>query len=339
MIPPDKQVQFERLLQRTKDAVLVQLTTIKQPSSLSGDAFEKIVFDQAERAAIGTEFEGTLEHTANKDFPDILVDEVFGIEVKATKSNHWYSTGNSVLESSRIKTVEYISMFFGKLGGNPAIEFRNYEECLSDIVATHHPRYKINMHLDEAGSIFNKMKTDYDTIRTSDNRIATIRTYYKSLMKEGDALWWIDDSAEELQAVSPIIKKFSSLDKDTKNLIQSELFAIFPEVFSNSNKKYENIPAYIAARYGVVTANVRDIFTADGRVLVTYNRESFVAPRIIGEMCRLSTKIQQSLEERNTVDKWLEQINEYATWIDMPYSLSVLFAAATRGEVVVIKAV
>lgn len=57
------------------------------------------------------------------------------------------------MESTRNKDVERIYMTFGKLGGSPAFITKPYEDCLSEIVVTHYPRYLINMKLEHGNTI------------------------------------------------------------------------------------------------------------------------------------------------------------------------------------------
>lgn len=340
----EQKEQFENLLALTRSTVLNQLISVPNPSSLSGGDFELIVYENAVVNASQTPFEGKLVHTADREFPDIVAAGFFGIEVKATKKDDWRSIGNSVLESSRVDTVEKIYMFFGKLGGSPDIKFRNYEDCLKGISVTHYPRYQIDMLMDETNSIFKKMGVEYDEIRKSSNPVSTIRSYYKQQMREGDALWWIGDDAEDMPALSPIIKNFSSLDRDTKEEIKAKIFCYFPEIFSETTKKYERIPAYLASQYGVVTANLRDNFTAGGQVTVTYQGETFRVPQIIGETLRLSKVIWDTLAEQNEVqmsnywakhiedfvsaqDAWLNEVSRNVTSMGLPYRFSEVFLA------------
>ncbi len=340
---------FERLLEQTKATVLGQLTSIAQPNSLSGDAFELIVFDNAVNNAISTPFEGKLVHTADREFPDIVANGYFGIEVKATKKDDWTSIGNSVLESSRIDTVEKIYLFFGKLGGSPDIKYRNYENCLSGISVTHYPRYQINMLLADEDSIFRKMGTDYDTIRNSDNPVSPIRTYYKAQMKEGDSLWWIGDDIEDMPALSPVIRNLSSLDNDARDEIKAGIFAYFPEIFSNGTKKFERIPAYLASQYGVVTSNLRDYFTAGGQVELSHNGTTMRVPQVVSEALRLSKKIEACLENKNEVQMsnywlkhiegfttakqaWLDEIDRQSTSMELDAKLSELFETKLNSQ-------
>lgn len=303
-------------MERTKASVLEQLKTIEKPQTLSGAEFELITYENAVLNARETPFEGKLIHTADREFPDIVAAGLFGVEVKATKKDDWTSIGNSVLESSRIDTVENIYMFFGKLGGTPDIKYRNYEDCLRGISVTHYPRYQIDMLMSEENSIFKKMGVDYNTIRSSSNPVKAIRSYYKSQMREGDALWWIGDDAEDMPSLSPIIKNFSSLDTDVKNTIQGQLFAFFPELFSNSSKKYERIPAYLASQHGVVMPNVRDLFSAGGQVEVTHDGQTFRVPQVVGELLRLAPRVRDSLMGVNRVqlsNHWQKHIENFTT--------------------------
>jgi hypothetical protein len=344
----EQKAQFENLLESTRDSVLEQLSTIESPSTLSGADFELITYENVVLNARQTPFEGKLVHTADREFPDIAAAGLFGVEVKATKKDDWTSIGNSVLESSRITTVEKIYMFFGKLGGSPDIKFRNYEDVLKGISVTHYPRYQIDMLMSENNSIFRKMGAEYDTIRNSSNPIKTIRAYYKSQLKEGDALWWIGDDVEDMPSLSPIIKNFSTLNRPTRDDIKANLFAFFPELFSESSKKYERIPAYLASQYGVVTANLRDTFTAGGQVEIRHKGQTFRVPQVIGEALRLAPKVRKCLENINQVelsDYWQKHLDDFTTaeeeWIDevdhntlhmdLTYRFSELYIAALEG--------
>jgi hypothetical protein len=105
---------FQLLLSNSKKLVLDELNAINKPHLLSGNEFESISLNAAQKSAQGTVFENRIYQTADRDFPDIVANDYWGIEVKATKKDDWRSIGNSVLESSRISTVEKIYIFFWK---------------------------------------------------------------------------------------------------------------------------------------------------------------------------------------------------------------------------------
>ena len=290
--------ESEKLLSDTRNALLTALSIIPTGiNKISGNEFESMVYEEAKGCAKGTKFEDELVHTADREFPDIVAADYYGIEVKATKNDSWTSIGNSVLESSRVVGVEKIYMFFGKLGGKPDIRYRNYEECLKGISVTHYPRYQIDMNLPKGNSIFEKMDVPYDTVRNMDNPIKVIRNYYKTQMSEGDSLWWIDDDGDNIPALSPVIRNYSTLSAKEKDSIVASIMAFFPEVFKqNAPKKYERIPAFLVSQYGVVCQNVRDLFSAGGQVELKYNGEKVFVPQVVSRVSGLANGIKKRIE-------------------------------------------
>lgn len=324
--PTIERIEVEQLLADTRVGTLNTIATFGHPERVTGNEFEEIVYEVAKSYARGTNLEGQIVHTADREFPDIVAAGRYGIEVKATKKNDWTSIGNSVLESSRISTVEKIYLFFGKLGGKPDIRFRDYESCLKGISVTHYPRYQIDMELPIGASIFDKMQIPYDELRTMQNPIQEVRRYYKSQMAEGDSLWWIDDDAESLPALSPVIRNLSSLSPEEKDVVVSSIFAFFPEVFSNSAKKYERVPAFLASQYGVVTANLRDFFTAGGKVLIDYNGGKIQVPQIVYRARLLAPKIHARLagKSQQTLENyWGHKVNSGFTGADAAWCTEV----------------
>lgn len=339
---------FEALLEATKVSVIEKLRYIERPASLSGNDFELLTFEEMNKCAIGTGFEGSLVHTSDREFPDIVAKGFLGVEVKATIKDVWVSIGNSVLESSRVATIDKIYIFFGKLGGNPDIEYRNYEDCMRGIAVTHYPRYQIDMHLLEGESIFDRMGVNYDVMRKSKNPVSHVRKYYKSQMTAGDALWWIDDDIGDTPILSPVIKNFSSLCTAERDDIKAELFILYPEVFSRSSNKYKRIPAYLASRYGVVCSNVRDIFTAGGQISLTSTEgKKHKVPQIVGELVRLAPLIEKRLSstsmtelanswERHVGDygnaqsEWFYELNKQSSGLDLSAKLSSFYEQALK---------
>lgn len=342
--PQVEESDFLDLLEKSKQSIITRLRyNPVESSKLSGDAFELLTYEEMCKNAISTPFEGRLIHTADREFPDIVAAGYYGIEVKATKKDGWTSIGNSVLESSRISTVKRIYILFGKLGGTPDVMCRRYEDCLRGIAVTHYPRYQIDMNLADGNSIFDLMNVSYDTMRNDDNPVKYVRNYYKTQMSEGDALWWIDDGDDSVPELSPVIKNYSSLDTEVRDGIKADLFILYPEILSNSSNKYKNVPAHLASRYGVVCPNVRDIFTAGGRVpMKDADGNEFTVPQVVGELIRLAPLIErklqsQSMEEltnswghyvNETLDAeqaWMYEINRHAVSLELEVKLSSLY--------------
>lgn len=343
-IPEDDFLEFLELSRR---AIVDKLRDgTEDVSRMSGDAFELLVFNEMCSLSEGTHFQGELIHTADREFPDIVAAGYYGIEVKATKKDGWTSIGNSVLESSRITSVEKIYILFGKLGGVPDVIYRGYEECMRGIAVTHYPRYQIDMKLVSGQSIFDHMNVSYDTMRSDKNPVRYVRNFYKSQMSEGDALWWIDDGDDSVPELSPVIRNYSSLDSDTRDGIKAELFILHPEILSNSSNKYKNVPAYLASRYGVVCANVRDIFTAGGQVILqNVDGAEFRAPQIVGELLRLAPLIDIKILQKTAVELsnswghhvndsqsskelWLSEIDRHSSTLGLDARISDLYERA-----------
>lgn len=161
----------------------------KKVATLLGRNLEPFVKDVMTEIAVGTPFENSIELIGGQKFPDIVAKRFYGIEVKTTTQNHWKSTGNSVLESTRVNDVERIFMLFAKLASPIEFRCRPYEEVLSEVVVTHSPRYLIDMNLEKGKTIFDKIKMPYDTLRKKENPIKPIVNYYKSKLKAGEELW------------------------------------------------------------------------------------------------------------------------------------------------------
>ena len=144
MTPPiQTHVEF---LERVKQSLISRSKT-ESFSKLSGEEWEEIVFQECLKLSAEEQLDWTIENTKSAEFPDIVLNKVFGVEVKATKDDHWTTLGNSINESRRISTVEVVYFFFGKLGGEFEISVKPYEKCIKNIATTHYPRYIVDMNL------------------------------------------------------------------------------------------------------------------------------------------------------------------------------------------------
>jgi hypothetical protein len=288
---------FLSLLSHTKTNCLTQLQIMgTEAINLNGDKFETLVLNNSVKASMNTEFEGHVLQTSPHAFPDIIAKGYFGMEVKVTKDNKWSSTGNSILETTRVPDVEHIYMFFGKLGGGTDIKYRPYQDCLSEIGVTHSPRYKIDMDLLEGESIFDKMGVAYDELRKEKNPISKIKDYYRKQLKNGQELWWIDAQVEE-RTVSPIIKPFRMLPKNEKEKFKTEAMILFPEIFGRNQMKFERPATYLITEYNTVSANMRDHFTSDGKVTVNVNGVEELVPRIFFNLMKKAKDIEILLDK------------------------------------------
>lgn len=282
--------RFIELLEKSKDILVSRL---RKNNNISALDFEGLVCEKMQEASSGTEFEGTIKQTEAYAFPDIVANGYFGVEVKITTKDHWTSTGNSVLETSRIEEVERIFIMFGKLDGEPDVRYRLYQECLPEISVTHSPRYRINMDLPNGKSIFDKMGVSYDNLRTSGNTIQEIKSYYRGQLKDGEGLWWID---EESEAPSPVIKQFRTLEPENRERFKVDCMILFPELFKN-RANYERAATYMITEFGAVSTSLRDAFSAGGKQEVLVAREKKSVSQMLSQLHDYAPKIASRINE------------------------------------------
>lgn len=291
-------------------------------SVLAGNKLEPYVKDVMTDLAIGTPFENSIECIGGQRFPDIVAKKFYGIEVKTTTQNHWKTTGNSVLESTRVENVERIFMLFAKLASPIEFRCRAYEECLSEVVVTHSPRYLIDMNLEKGKTIFDKIKMPYDTLRKKENPIRPIIDYYKSKLKPGEDLWWMDQ--ENSKASSIVIKSWPNLSTKEKQEVKYKAMVYFPELFSNSGTKFGRLAIWLITREGIVCPNIRDLFTAGGKGQRSVGKKTYKnIPRIFLNMFDNLDFIIEAIEQTSVIELseyWGIKTSEkkkIADWIEL----------------------
>lgn len=293
-----EQREFEGLLSTSK-SLIEKEAKISPEYFLNRTAtdFEKDVYESLCNAAKGTDFDNTIYLISGHKFPDIIAGKFYGVEVKTSKQNQWRSTGNSVLESTRVDNVERIYIFFAKLANPLGFRYRLYQECLYDIAVTHSPRYLIDMELEDGKSIFDKIGMSYDELRNQNNPIKPIVAYYRSIAKRGEEPWWMDSGETPELIIKPTVSLWSNLSPEDKGFLRNEAMARFPEIFGRSSTKYQNLASWLAARHGIVDSSLRDRFSAGGTVdLEIGNRLYNKLPRVFGYLYENSTEIIESVK-------------------------------------------
>ena len=300
----------------------------KKVATLLGRNLEPFVKDVMTEIAVGTPFENSIELIGGQKFPDIVAKKYYGIEVKTTTQNHWKTTGNSVLESTRVNDVERIFMLFAKLASPIEFRCRPYEEVLSEVVVTHSPRYLIDMNLEQGKTIFDKIKMPYDTLRKKENPIKPIVNYYKSKLKAGEELWWMD-SENSNSASNIVIRIWNNLQPSEKQDIKNRAMIYFPELFGNRSDKFNRVAVWLATRQSIVCPNIRDLFTAGGKVDIiigtkTYQRVPRIFLNLFNNLPKILENIMQisavelseywemKTTEKSKVSDWVELVSESA---------------------------
>lgn len=320
---PNKR-DFDLLLKSTISELNVRAkSSSKKVATLLGRSLEPYVKDVMTDLAIGTAFENSIELIGGQKFPDIVAKKYYGIEVKTTTQNHWKTTGNSVLESTRVDNVERIFMLFAKLATPIEFRCRPYEEVLSEVVVTHSPRYLIDMNLEEGNTIFDKIKMPYNALRKKENPIRPIVDYYKSKLKPGEELWWMD-AENNSKPSSIVIKIWTNLLLKEKQELKNRAMAYFPELFGNSSDKFGRLAIWLVTREAVVCPNVRDLFTAGGKSDYVIGKKIYRkvpriflnlfdnVPSIIETIAQTSAFELSEYWEIKTTDK-----NKFFDWIEL----------------------
>ena len=260
--------EFEVLLKNSYG--LIQKQASEDPEYFmhrSALDFEEDVYHVFCEAARNSDFDKTIHLISGHKFPDLVINGFYGVEVKTSRQNNWKSTGNSVLESTRIEDVERIYLFFARLAEPIEFMFRPYQDCLYDVAVTHSPRYLIDMNVEKGDSIFDKIGLSYDELRLSENPIKPIVSYYRDIAKPGEETWWMDVSESPDHIIKPTVTLWSNLTKEEQERLRIKAFARFPEVFGKSTrKKYQRVASWLAARHGIVDSALRDKFSAGGKV-------------------------------------------------------------------------
>ena len=318
---------FNKLLEKT-------LTNLKEDSkkksehylTLLGTKLENQVLNVMQDCAKGTSFENSIELISGQKFPDIIANKFYGVEVKTTKQNHWKTTGNSVLEGTRVDGIERIFMLFGKMFSPIEFKCRPYEDCLSEVVVTHSPRYLIDMDLSKGNTIFDKLKIPYDTLRKESNPIQPIVDFYSKQLKEGEQVWWL----EAEQSKSLIIKIWNNLSISERKEYIKKAMVYFPEIFSSKGDKFNRFAIWLVNSEGIVCPNVRDAFTAGGQGQIKWNNKVYNGiPRIYTNLLDSIKDVVQILEgtedeflsemwnleiKKSAFNTWLEKIDEFSKY-------------------------
>lgn len=308
--------------------------------NIGPNEMEEKVLKKLNQISKGTIYYDSFRRVNSQEFPDLVSETTkCGIEVKQTKGDKWITTGNSIMEGSRVDGIDNIYLFFAKLSSPIVHKWRKYEDCLADVLVTHSPRYKIDMDITEDQTIFNKIGITYDELRTSQNPFQPIRDYYK---KENPSLemWWIDKDETSQRYFHPYVRVWNTLDSKEKDKIKSEIFVFFPEILTNSNRKFGRVAAWAVARHGVVIPNIRDLFTSGGKKEISFDNKTFKIPKILYTLKKCMPNIQyefKNLTAEEVKDYWDIEIGNsslFDLWLNIIKNASYSILKDTKLDII-----
>ena len=329
------QQKIEGILNETQKRIIQEKNLSHVDTGVKFEEYVVIIIEDICKEILKNE--GTkisVEQTGTQSFPDIILGDIYGIEVKYTKSNRWQSTGNSIFEgTSRKEVAGQVYMFFGKkLDNQIDVKWKNYEDSLVDIKVTHSPRFFIDMEIESDDTILSKINTPYNTFRTLDpkEKAKLLKEFVRRSLNEGESLWWLDETQDE--SSYPKIKDFRILEPYQKRYFLVEAAVLFPEIFSKQLDKYFNISIYLLQEYQIVSSSLRDIFSAGGKVDFVMDGTNYKVPKIYNILQEYANEIKSVITQTNNsklVEYWsvhnvleVNDINKFDQWKKLLNQLS-----------------
>ena len=206
---------------------------------------------------------------------------------------------------------------------NP-VEFmcKPYEECLSEVVVTHSPRYLIDMQLHQGQTIFDKLEVPYDELRKQPNPIKTILKYYRKQLKAGDDVWYLEQDISK--STSLIIRLWNNLSIIERTNYMVKGFCLFPELVSNRPDKFNRFAIWLSTSEGIICPNVRDIYTSGGKKSILINKKNYtdnsqIIFRLLNNIDEIKNTIETiSIEELKEIWKVdVTEKNKFETWTNL----------------------
>lgn len=260
-------------------------------------------------------------------FPDIAVGR-FGVEVKFTLNDTWRSVANSVLETNRIESVEKIYLVFGKMGGKPEVRWGDYEQSVIHVRTSHVPRFEVELFASR--SLFDLMGISYDNFRQlpMEEKMRHIRAYARSRLGEGERLWWLEDTPDPEHSLPIQARLYTSLPTEEKKRLRAEAALLCPSIVDSgrSRNKYDDVVLYLLTYHGVVSHQVRDLFSAgsvanpdndDAGGLYIERALKLIENEMIDAALRMDDALfveywGESVEPNQRIRRWLEKADAIA---------------------------
>ena len=198
-------------------------------------------------------------------FPDVVLGDV-GVEVKFTESDTWRCIANSVLETNKVHSVKHICVVYCKMGGTPEVRFDDWEHAVMHVRTSHVPRFELEIGSER--SLFSIMGISYDDFSALEmqDKMVYIRKYARSRLKDGEHLWWLDESGDDANAHTlPLnARLYTNLEMEEKTKLRAEAVLLCPQILSSgrSRHKYDDLVMFMLTYHGVLCHQARDLFSA-----------------------------------------------------------------------------
>ena len=258
--------------------------------------------------------------------PEILLDG-FGIEIKISDDNTWKSIEKSIFDSAPNTGVRRIYVIFGRMGSNPEVRWKRYEDAVAHVFVTRTPHFVIDME-ENASSLFTEIQIKYDEFRrlSSQDKIDLIHKYFRDQLQPGERLWTIQNLTPRTTPFR--VRIYMNLSQGEKEKLRAEAALLSPQICKppRAKGKYEDAAIYLLTRHGVFCPQTRDLFTAGSVALKdnserggSYMRRSLeglqsamihAAQRLDGELFKEYWGEDYPPDER--ISEWLRRADMYA---------------------------
>ena len=249
-----------RLGKTTAHAGATEVEQEKHLVALMHEAATNLGFDPAQ-----------IRHIGGHAFPDVVIDGIgVGVEIKCT-ANHRNFNGNSVWGSTAESGLSRIYLLYW-IRDDMEFGYKNYFECVTDVVATHYPRFRLYLDATDKDRVFGsgaeKVGTEKEIIFGADGIQSEkiLQWMRDKAIASGSTPWWIplNNSAPTGSVGLRSLSETGAKDIRLKNKILKKCYLMFPEIICETDTdKYRNLFAWAIGRYGVMLS--RDAFSNGGQ--------------------------------------------------------------------------
>ncbi|MDB9996379.1 restriction endonuclease [Gammaproteobacteria bacterium] len=176
-------------------------------------------------------------HSHAQAFPDICLGE-YGIEVKFTEKDAFKGVANSISQGMKDPAVKEVYVLWGKMGGNPDVAFKRYEDAVVHVRTSHVPRFEIDM--ESKSSLFDALKMSYAEFSelNMELKMDLVRAYVRNRLRNGSKTfyWYLESQSVDIGNKSKI-RFFTNLDlEEMKYFAAMEIF-LFPNLVNHPDSE------------------------------------------------------------------------------------------------------
>ena len=137
------------------------------------------------------------------------------------------------------------------------------------------------------------------------------------------------DSENGNDSSNIVIRIWNNLPQNEKQELKNSSMIFFPELFGNRSDKFNRVAIWLATRKSIVCPNIRDLFTAGGKVDIIIGTKKYDrVPRIFLNLFQNLPQILENIvkispielseyweiktSEKNKIFDWIDLVSESA---------------------------